>query len=595
MQSDPNSPLASFFALREFVIAESRIARHLRETELSRPTQERVARGRCVVGLRLSADLGNRILRFTCKQNPSEFREGDAVLFHQGDPLEPIARGIWLRDGLRRDGTEFIDCVVEADTDREILRSSPAITVDPDFVDLSSILERAIEEAGATERGRSRILPLLRDSSDRGADAFDPEIYEPADRRAGETGFNPSQREAVAMGASADWCCRIAGPPGTGKTRVLAQIVAERIQVGQRILVTAGTHRAIHEALNRIAATLTGFDRIAKLGLPHTTAGLQVARYESFADTGFGRTDPPYVIGATPYAARSSRLTGAEFDCVIVDEAGQLPVTVGIAAMLQADRYVILGDPRQLPPVVVSQPSSTARHYSLYEQLSKTTPSLELDVTWRMNSVICSWISDTFYMGGLRPAESVAERSLQLSTRPTAPWLKTALAPETSLVWIACGERKTRKYSVEEADLAHQIASELCRRGVAARDIGILTPFRRQARLIRRRIQSDPDWDSVDLDAIVIDTVERMQGQEREVILISTAASDPGFIRAVEDFLYLPARLNVMVSRARTKVIVIASDAFLRPTPDSGSSSASTVEGLACWESLREAATVLEL
>ncbi len=591
MSTDPENQIGEFLALKEFVSDEGRATRRQREENLARSTSERVARGRCVSAIRFSRDLGNNSLRFTTGENLSEFREGDPVTFHLGDPFQTIASGVWLRDGLLDRGTEYIDCVIEGSSRDRILGSSGLLTIDPDFIDLSGILQRAIDEMGATERGRTRILPLLNRSTGVDTDAFDPQSYEKADRNAADQDFNTAQRDAVAMGASADWCCLIAGPPGTGKTRVLARIVRERLDQGQRILVTAGTHRAIHEALNRIARTIPDCDRIAKIGLPQSTPELHLPQFDTFDETRFALSDQPYVIGATPYSAYGKRLSGAEFDCVIIDEAGQIPVTLGIPAMLQADRYVILGDPRQLPPVVVSKPPSEASAYSLFSRLARSCPTEELNVTWRLNRPICNWISDTFYKGLLRPAEPVAGRTLNPVASPSAPWLGAVLDPTASLVWISCRDRPTRKHSVEEADLSHQIVNELRRCGIPPSSIAILTPFRRQARLIRRRFRENTDWEPIDADQLIVDTVERMQGQEREVILISTAAADPGFIDAIREFLYLPARLNVMVSRAQVKVIVLASDAFLTP-PETDDH---TTEGLADWKSLRDASTVIEV
>jgi DNA replication ATP-dependent helicase Dna2 len=82
-----------------------------------------------------------------------------------------------------------------------------------------------------------------------------------------------------------------------------------------------------------------------------------------------------------------------------------------------------------------------------------------------------------------------------------------------------------------------------------------------------------------------------MQGQERDVIIVSTAASDPGFISHLQDFLYLPARLNVAVSRARTKVIVMASDRLLQ----SSGLEPEIQEAVGLWRSLRAASYEVEL
>ena len=544
--------------------------------------RERVVRGDCVDGVRFERERKPGLLRFTCAENDSEFREGDPVILHAGDPFRPLATAQWVLDGFASDGKEFIDLQADPEDVRQILSSKTELMIDAGFVDLAAILAKGLDEMGATGRGRERILPLF--GNERKVDSFDARQFDDAAAGAVSAGFNDSQQDAVAMGSSTDWCCLIQGPPGTGKTRVLAQIVRARIDRGERILVTACTHRGIHEALNKIRDLNPDFDEIAKVGRPVSDPNLKVPEEERFGETAFAETKGALVVGATPFAARSNRLAEVEFDCVIIDEASQMTVPLAVLAMLRADVYVVIGDGKQLPPVIASETPEDAPSQGLFQRLSRTCAQASLDVTYRMNAEICKWVSEASYHGELTPADSVRERRLSLAGQASRPWLARALSPDRSLVWIATETRSTHHYSVEEAGLAHQIVTELFDRGFPLSAIGILAPFRRQARTIKRRLRSDSRWDPADLDALVVDTVERMQGQERELVVISAAASDPGFLAAVQDFLYHPARLNVMVSRAKVKVIVLASDGFLSPATRSDAAEFS----LPLWEFLRE-------
>src|SRR5690606_10156126 len=121
----------------------------------------------------------------------------------------------------------------------------------------------------------------------------------------------------------------------------------------------------------------------------------------------------------------------------------------------------------------------------------------------------------------------------------------------------------TRHYSMEEADLVHQLVCELFSQGFDLRQLAVITPFRRQGRIIRRRLLQSKILKNDAIGGMVIDTVERMQGQERQLIIISTAASDVGFLTAIREFIYLPQRLNVAVSRAQSKCIILGSDTFI--------------------------------
>lgn len=88
--------------------------------------------------------------------------------------------------------------------------------------------------------------------------------------------------------------------------------------------------------------------------------------------------------------------------------------------------------------------------------------------------------------------------------------------------------------------------------------IGVVVPFRRQARLIRRVLRQKEELNAR-ISELVIDTVERMQGQERELVIVGMTASDPVFLQNREEFIFQPNRLNVAVTRARSKLIILAS------------------------------------
>lgn len=92
--------------------------------------------------------------------------------------------------------------------------------------------------------------------------------------------------------------------------------------------------------------------------------------------------------------------------------------------------------------------------------------------------------------------------------------------------------------------------------------IAVVVPFRRQARLIRRNLRQRKHLHSA-IANLVIDTVERMQGQERELIIVGLTASDPLFIHTMEAFLFQPNRLNVAVTRAKSKLIIIGSRSLI--------------------------------
>lgn len=586
---DSKNHIKIYQELKELVTVEARSAWNDYERLLGKPVPQRILQGKCLKGLSFRRKLAKNLIRFECAENQSEFREGDPVILHTGNPFEPVCAAQWARDEIAVDGREYIDLVATDSCIESIQSSGGVFILDAGFFDLSAQLLRALDEMGGSGRGRSRILPLFEGNTE--VEAVNPFEYEDGASHAAEEGCNTAQEEAVGIGSGCNWCALIQGPPGTGKTRVLAQIVRERVNRGERILVTACTHRAIDGALNKVKTFSPECERIAKVGAMGTQLLATVPLYEKFSECNFDQSIEGYVIGATPFCAFSNRLKQADFDCVIIDEASQMTLPLAVMAMLSADVYVVIGDEKQLPPVIRSKRSFEAKNYGLFQRLGGVSAREMLYTTYRMNNEICEWISGEFYFGQLEPDESCSDKTLELSGTASQEWLGETMRPDRSIVWLETQARSTRHYSAEEADIVNQLMSELYRRGHEIGDVGIITPFRRQARLIRHRLQKNSIWDPAEIREVVIDTVERMQGQERSVIILSTAAADPGFLDSIQEFIYLPSRLNVIVSRAKVKVIILAAGSFLEIDPDHDEVS----DALAHWKSLKETSHIVEV
>jgi superfamily I DNA and/or RNA helicase len=106
-----------------------------------------------------------------------------------------------------------------------------------------------------------------------------------------------------------------------------------------------------------------------------------------------------------------------------------------------------------------------------------------------------------------------------------------------------------------EANAVVELVKALLVEGRKPSDLAVITPFRKQVRLIRSKA-----LDEIAGDLPLIDTVERLQGQDVECIILSFAASDEGYIRGIDGFLFNLNRLNVMISRAKTKAVIFGSE-----------------------------------
>lgn len=560
--------------LGRFVAEEHALQRETMHRLWASPEEERVEEGRCIAGARVAglSAAGRWVLE--CEGNDSRFREGDFVRLSRGDPQLPFMEAAVVA---------ISDTRVEVQPWRTFgdplcAAGEPGICIDESFIDLEDRYRAAIEDLGKTAIGRDVILPLLQGGRQPLVDAVE---YGESFDRAEQDGLNDKQAEAVANAVATDVCWLIQGPPGTGKTHVLAWVIVDLLSRGERILVTSFTHRAINNLLAAVAERSESPGRVAKIA-PFNDPSLPAAVEQrgKFSELSFANdsSGAGHVIGATPFALRSSRLANRDFDTVVIDEASQVTVPLAVMAMLAGKRYIFAGDHRQLPPVTLSRSPAEAQALSIFGRLVGRGYDTMLTVTHRLNEELCRWPSDTFYQSRLRAHPRAAGRSLRLSA--CAPEWRETLSPSPSVVWLAVPHQGCRSVAPEEATLIADVLHALHAGGLAWKDMGVVIPFRRQARYLRRRLAARSP-DRIAPAALVADTVERMQGQEREVVLVSFTTSDEEFAWRLKDFIFLQQRLNVAATRPRTKLVLVASPAllaFAESRPDD--------DGMACFASL---------
>jgi len=550
-----STPAELLQRLRHFVQREAQAQAEALSKQWSYPLAERVARGWAIEGLEVES-FKNEILKMRCTTNDSRFREGDLMVLHRGNPADPDA----LHVELQYDGEDELEFNLIRGNPYELSQHTRGWIADQDWFDSSTFYKNALDQAADTLRGRSLILPLL-------MGRLQPQIdfarYERAiDYLLRNTRLDESQIQAVALAYASDVLYLIQGPPGTGKTWVLAHIAVMLAEEGQRVLITGLTHRAINNALNKIAQ-LGSEVPLCKIGPSRNATDLQADNFEYFSESGFGDINGGYIIGATPFALLTKRLSGVEFDTVIFDEASQVTLPLAIMGMLAGNKYILIGDQQQLPPVsIFSQPESAPP--SIFSLLSQQTSSTLLSTTYRLNDVLTEWPSKTFYDGELQASPEAAPRRLVLSSAHT-PW-DFVLDPSRPAVFLDLQHRNTTVRSHLEAEKVVELVLALLEHRIPPQEIGVVVPYRAQSRLIRsllRRNLPVSDW----WKEIVADTVERMQGQEREVVLVSLTTSSVTFATQVADFLLQPQRLNVAVTRPRTKLILLGSQSLIKSHP----------------------------
>ena len=545
--------------LRQMVMDESAAVRQNLYRIWSKPIPIRVADGHAVEGIRYLRRDEEGYLHLAFDRNWSRFREGDILCLNHGEPLTDPG---WMVTLEREEPRELI-VSSNARMDPDILERDPVgWMLDEGFLDLTPYTLATLDQVGDSAIGRERILPLLMGHL---RPTMDTPHYERGLSYGELFHLNWAQTEALAQAYATDLVYLIQGPPGTGKTRVLAHIAQLLAEEGERVLITAATHRAINNALNKLAEVAPDVPAI-KIGQSIQAEDLRVENVEHFNTSPMADLEKGYVIGGTPFALRTQRMTGVEFETVIFDEASQITLPLAMMGMLAAKKFILIGDHKQLPPVFQTRyPNDSPMRESVFGALAGRGFETMLTETYRLNSDLVEWPSRSFYHGALTPAPAIAQRRIHYAQPPTR--FKAILDPEHVQVFVDLQHRNATTHSQAEASAIADLVQTLLACGVAASEIGIVAPYRAQGRAIRSLLQGVIPEDSLRRQ-IATDTVERLQGQERDVIFLSLTTSNPAFAADLAEFFFQPERLNVAVTRPRKKLIIVGSSQVLAAQPE---------------------------
>lgn len=520
----------------------------------------------------------NRTRRITLACHPgSRVSPGDLVLAHRGD-----------FDA----GDTFQGTVREVHGDAVVIESiatEAAALAPPE----GWLIDRAVSRGGFRDMhralyallasGRAALIELLvSPPAEAGSDAA------PIDA----PGFNDAQRAALGLALGDDPIVLIQGPPGTGKTSVIAEVVAELVKRQQRVLVAAFTNTAVDTMLARIVRR--GVDHVLRVGARSRLGAELVGALDELAipvdrvcSGELERSAPDQasvaerlrsarVVAATTNSCAGSAaldviargLPGGLFDVVIVDEAAQLMEPLAVAALLRARRAVLVGDHRQLPPVIQAAENLTALveaphpvlvsagigglDRSLFERLCGRVPTVMLTTQYRMNSGVQEFPSQSFYGGQLRPSDATAARRFTVDPGQLEALdveLQRRLDPARPAVWVDVGGSSEGNTHAREADeVARTIEAMLQTTDVPSPErVGVLSPYRAQCEAIRAALRARIGEAA---ELVEVDTVDRFQGREKEAVVISLVCSE------WNEFVMDRRRLNVMLTRARTKVVV---------------------------------------
>ncbi|MDE2725678.1 MAG: ATP-binding protein [Gemmatimonadota bacterium] len=344
-----------------------------------------------------------------------------------------------------------------------------------------------------------------------------------------------------------------------------------------RIAISALTHQAIDQVLNKVVSLveqhdLQGFPgQCFKLGRSDLTA----CGIESLEDVETLSESPYAIIGATGFGlyqlfeGRKGDFPPV-FDWVVFDEASQILIPQSLLSLLYGKgNFLFAGDTKQLPPIVFSDRKADeigTHHSVLFYLLNQYDFShcVRLDRTYRMNEDVCSFPSHMWYDGELRADACNAHNRLVLQHTDHRDLLDRILDPAKPVVLLIVDHFGNHQKSDEEVEVTTQLAYRLiAEHGLDADQIALISPHRAQNNATADRLAKRLGDTNAKLP--LIDTVERVQGAERDVILYAFTTSDPDYIDS--PFLNNPNRFNVAITRARQKLIVVGSQAFFSAIP----------------------------
>ncbi|XP_072193027.1 DNA-binding protein SMUBP-2 [Excalfactoria chinensis] len=420
--------------------------------------------------------------------------------------------------------------------------------------------------------------------------------------------LDASQREAVSFSLAQKELAIIHGPPGTGKTTTVVEIILQAVQQGQKVLCCAPSNVAVDNLVERLAGYKA---RILRLGHParllepiqqhsldavlaRSDSAQIVADVRKDIDQAFAkskkaqdkgerghflseikslrkelkeREETAMTVALTHASAVLATNTGASsdgplkllpenyFDLVVIDECAQALEASCWIPLLKAPKCILAGDHKQLPPTIICHKAATkGLSLSLMERVIKRYGEKVvkmLTVQYRMHEAIMQWASSEMYDGRLTAHPSVAQHLLK--DLPGITCTEETTLPLLLIDTAGCGlfelevEDEQSKGNPGEVQLAGLHIQALVDAGVKAQDIAVIAPYNLQVDMLREHLcHKYPELE--------IKSVDGFQGREKEAVILSFVRSNR---KGEVGFLAEDRRINVAVTRARRHVAII--------------------------------------
>lgn len=405
--------------------------------------------------------------------------------------------------------------------------------------------------------------------------------------------LNNSQRAAVNSALGDTDLSLIQGPPGTGKTQVIAEICLQLVKKNPevRILVCSETHVAVNNLLSRIAnfADRIRIVRVRDKEHDDTIDCFSpeniINNYLAWASNSFQSKDAYSIVEGELRAglgddtrkrsqlerslALSANITGMTcnrvaayefknttemFDVAIIDEVCKATLPEILAPMIVSRKAILIGDPKQLPPVFCSEEQDIIKdieecnldRFMYIDALFNNSINVHiLDTQYRMSEQISNMISDMFYDGTLKNGriENLNQCLVWLTYRPTTQW---PICKESA--------EKPDIYNEDEGKIIKDLLQIIVDEEGPDVSVAVIAPYRAQIEMLRQRCGTQEN--------ITIDTVDKFQGKERDIVIFSLTRTIGSY-----RFLADSRRLNVALSRARNKIYIVGNKDYAERQP----------------------------
>ena len=364
----------------------------------------------------------------------------------------------------------------------------------------------------------------------------------------------------------------VQGPPGSGKTFLGSHVIASLVAAGWRVGVVAQSHAVVENMLAAVVERgLFPAERVAKMAGTSQRPDFPWAEWSRATvqqRCAGGANREGFVFGGTAWNfSNASLFEQASLDLLVVDEAGQFSLANTLAVARSARNLLLLGDPQQLPQVS-SAPHPYPVDISTLSWLSGDAPTVDerfgyfLPVSWRMHPQLCAPVSRLSYGGRLASAPAAALRHLE--------------GREPGLQVVPVSHRRCTVRSEVEAAEVVRLAQEFVGarwdagdgavRALTGDDIVVVAAYNAQVDTIVQHLERAGLRDAQG-HGVRVGTVDKFQGQQAPVTVVSLAASNAGASGRGAEFLLSPNRLNVAISRGQWCSVLVCSSTIHRFVP----------------------------